>query len=411
MIAAGGLFAVAELGLALTIGGFFASGRAEALVFLAFRPWLLLLFACAVAMRPWRERAAGYALALSLAAIGETAFLHALGSGRVWGDAVRGLLGGALLALPLDLLVQLGLRFGGRLGRAAGFAAGAALLLDPGGLFFYDRLLLDRVPAAAGDRPELMLMTALPIIWGERGAFDPGSRPAESYRALEREFRVRPLDTLSAETLSGHLLLLAQPRALAPAELVALDEWVRRGGRALILTDPSLDWPSDLPLGDLRRPPRIGLLGPILSHWGIRLDAREGKGVAITHAAVPGKRMRLAMTAPGRFEAPICRQLAGSFLIECGVGEGKALLLADADLLRDELWAPYGPARHQRTADNPLAVAEWLDRLAGIRRERVDGEVAWLDPEAPRVRALVLGFAPAGLALIAAAGLGRRRRG
>ena len=223
LIAAAGLFAVAELGLAVTIGGFFAFGRAEALIFLAFRPWLLLLLACALARRDWRMRAAGYALALSFAALGETLFLHILGSAdRLWNDALAGLLAGGLLALLLDLLVQLGRRAGGRLGPVVGFAAGAALLLIPGGLFLYDRILLEPAPAPAEDRPELMLMTALPIIWGESGAFDPTSSPAESYHALRREFRVRPLDNLSRETLTGRLLLLAETRALAPEELVAL---------------------------------------------------------------------------------------------------------------------------------------------------------------------------------------------
>lgn len=412
LIAAAGLFAVAELGLAVTIGGFFTFGRAEALVFLAFRPWLLLLLACALARRDWRMRTAGYALALCLATAGESVFLHILGAAdRLWSDALAGLVAGGLLALLLDLLVQLGRRAGGWLGPAVGFAAGAALLLIPGGLFFYDRILIDRAAPPAEGRPELMLMTALPIIWGEGGAFDPEARPAESYRALRREFRVRPLDTLSPETLTGRLLLLAQPRALAPEELVALDDWVRRGGRALILTDPALDWPSALPLGDIRRPPSIGLLGPLLTHWGILLDPRTWAGPAITHVAVPGRTTRLAMTKPGRFEAPDCRRpLPDPFLIACEVGKGKAMLVADADLLRDDLWAPFGPARHQRIADNPLVVAAWLDGLAGIERPRIDGEVEWLDADAPRGRALALGLAPAGLALLLAAGLGRRRR-
>jgi hypothetical protein len=45
VIAAAATYGAAELLLGLTLGGFFAVGRAEALVFLALRPWLLALAA------------------------------------------------------------------------------------------------------------------------------------------------------------------------------------------------------------------------------------------------------------------------------------------------------------------------------------------------------------------------------
>jgi hypothetical protein len=86
-----------------------------------------------------------------------------------------------------------------------------------------------------------MLMTGLPIVWGEAGPFDPASKPAAAYVELQREFAFRPVDVLDADSLGrGKLLFLAQPQRLAPAELAALDAWIRGGGRALILTDPML---------------------------------------------------------------------------------------------------------------------------------------------------------------------------
>ena len=157
------------------------------------------------------------------------------------------------------------------------FAAAALLwgaITGPGGpASLSSPVRAARAVGAESANPDLMLMTALPLIWGEGGAFDPASRPQLSYKQLQREFRVRPLDVLDEAGLaSGRLLLLAQPRVLAPVELVALDAWVRGGGRALILTDPLLLWPSALPIGDVRRPPAIGLLGPLLAHWGLALD-------------------------------------------------------------------------------------------------------------------------------------------
>ena len=218
-----------------------------------------------------------------------------------------------------------------------------------------------------------MLMTALPLIWGEGGAFDPASRPQLSYKNLQREFRVRPLDVLDEAGLaSGRLLLLAQPRALAPVELVALDAWVRGGGRALILTDPVLVWPSALPIGDIRRPPAIGLLGPLLAHWGLALDppaeARPQPGSIET---TNGKR-RIMLGAPGEFrkQGGTCR-IARAYLASCAIGRGQAILLADADLLRDETWLRPGASEGARiVSDNPLLVADYLDALAGLSRAR-----------------------------------------
>lgn len=406
------MFAAAELALALIIGGFFAIGRAEPLIFFAFRPWLLLALTLFVAREDWRRRAFLYGGALLLASGGEAGFLLALGAADPFPAMLRGLAGAMVLALVLDILVQLAIRLFGSKGRLAGAAAALAVLLVPGGLAFYDHIVLHR-PQAARVPPALMLMTALPIIWGEGGAFDPESRPAESYRLLQREFRVRPLDALSDAGLTGRLLLLAQPRALAPEELVALDAWVRRGGRVLILADPALDWPSRLPLGDPRRPPTVSQLDPLFTHWGVRMEPAPrddaGRAVLATEYALADRGWKLSVTQPGRIEAPDCLTLLPRLIVRCAIGSGEAMLVGDADLLRDDLWAPTGAARHQRTADNPLIVAEWLDRLAGTRRERLDGRVEWLDAQAPRGLALLLGLLPAGLAILLATGVARRR--
>lgn len=224
------------------------------------------------------------------------------------------------------------------------------------------------VPAPPAEpRPPVMLMTGLPLVWGEAGPFDPASRPAAAYTELQKDFDFRPVDVLDKESLGqGRLLFLAQPQRLAPAELAALDLWIRRGGRALILTDPSLTWPSELPLGDVRRPPPIGLLAPLLGHWRLALDppAEAGK----VSAKWNGR--RLAMDSPGRLRSlsPDCSVAEGGWTAICRLGRGTARLVADADLMRDSLWAPDGPQR--RTAENAAIVGDWLDELAGIRRDR-----------------------------------------
>lgn len=223
-------------------------------------------------------------------------------------------------------------------------------------------LLSAAVPPPAEPRPAVMLMTGLPLVWGETGPFDPASRPAAAYVELRKAFDFRPVDVLDEATLArGRLLFLAQPQRLAPAELAALDSWIRAGGRALILTDPMLTWPSALPPGDIRRPPPAGLLGPLLRHWRVSLAEPAEAGEA--EARLDGRRIRLDSPGRLRSSSPDCVVGPDGWTATCRLGRGKAILVADADLMRDSLWV-------SGKADNPDAVGAWLDELAGVSRPR-----------------------------------------
>jgi hypothetical protein len=407
-------YALAELGLALLLG-FFRLGRAEALLFLAVRPWLLIVAAAAVARRPLRSRAIFYGSALLLAASSESIFLLGLGADNPWPEAGRGLIAGAMVAIVADAAIQIGRRMLPRFGALLGALALAALLLLPGALRPYESIVLGSGDSQAAERHDLMLMSALPLEWGEAGPLDPSSRPAAAYRMLAKEFAIRPLDVLEDASLaSGRLLLLAQPRALAPAELVAVDAWVRRGGKALILTDPALTWPSELPLGDIRRPPAIGLLGPLLTHWGLDLVPPEHRAAVIKPSG-PQER-RLAMFAPGRFvkTGGSCAVERQGHIARCSVGKGKAILVADADMMHDRLWVgpgADGAERHARISDNPLLIADWLDELQGSERQRAAPPVQWIASDQDPLTALFLALLPllAAASMFVARAVARRR--
>src|SRR5580765_2657230 len=103
------------------------------------------------------------------------------------------------------------------------------------------------------ERPTLLLLTGLPLLFSEDFSLSNGGSPA--LKRLQSRYRVVPISVTSAAELGkGRLLLMAQPQAQAAENLVALDEWLRRGGRALLFADPMLEWPSERPLGDLTRP-------------------------------------------------------------------------------------------------------------------------------------------------------------
>jgi hypothetical protein len=416
-IAGAALYAAAELLVGIAGGGFLSPGygRAEAMLFLAFRPALLVIAAGLVAPWPWRRRILFYALALGAAGLSQAVLVMALGASGPgpWTEMARGIAAGALLLALADPLIALvRARFGRRAARIAAGLLLAALMVVPGALVPYERVAIGRTEARTAEtRPPLVLATSLPLVWGESGPFDPASRPAPFYEALQREFAPLPIDWVDPEALSrANLALLAQPRPLAPEELVALDAWVRGGGRALILADPQLVWPSSWPIADARRPVTTAAVDPLLRHWGLALHEAADAGEDARQ--IDGR--RIVVAAAGRF-GPLpggaCTIAADGLIARCRIGAGLAELIADADLLHARLWAGAGrrgTERHLRRADTPSFIADRLDALAGLDRPRADPPVAWADPDADRRLALLWAAMPL-LALLALAALAAQR--
>ena len=209
-------------------------------------------------------------------------------------------------------------------------------------------------------KPPLTVMTALPLFGldGEIGDVLNGpDRRAAIVHALEGQYRPIPVDHIDAKTLSqAAVLILAQPRGLSGSELVELDAWIRRGGKALVFADPLLLWPSDLPLGDRRRAPPVTLLDPLLAHWGLVLDIPPLGTEAVEIARLDGK--RLSVAGPGRWQSTrkACAITDDGLVADCRIGAGRALLIADADMLDERLWQESG-------RDNSQSVLDALQRL------------------------------------------------
>ena len=181
--------------------------------------------------------------------------------------------------------------------------------------------------AAQPGKPELLLLTSLPLVFGDD--FDVRKQGSPVLATLSQRFRVRPISTSSREELArGRLLLMAQPPAQTPDNLVALDGWVRNGGRVLLLADPMLEWPSQRALGDPLRAPIMFTDTGLLGHWGLRLDAPDRRG--------PLRRTLFARAiiaaSPGSL-AGTCSIGQQAFVADCRIGHGRAIVVADADLL------------------------------------------------------------------------------
>lgn len=208
------------------------------------------------------------------------------------------------------------------------------------------------------DRLQLGLVTSLPIYWAESPSIESmladGQEPHWVRGKLEQTYQLQPLDTLAQVSGDGtpsdalaklDYLLLAQPAAMPPADLVALDSWVRGGGRALIFADPMLTEESLFGFGDKRRPQDIVTIDPLLARWGLRLafDGDQRAGPRIVGLSDPYAAETL-VDLPGAFilldgpdAAADCTIRSEGLVADCSVGSGKVLLVADAAILQADL--------------------------------------------------------------------------
>ena len=194
----------------------------------------------------------------------------------------------------------------------------------------------------AAERKPLGLFTSLPILWNEAsdvaGLLKPDIQPHWAKAALQARGDIVALDRLDALASSGLTrLVIAQPRPLSPEENVALDNWVKRGGRLLLLADPALTAESAFSIADRRRPQAVVLLSPILARWGLRLEFDDAQifgehSVKVMDVAVP-------VNLPGRFQLSSgenCRSWADGLAVSCGIAKGRVIALADAAVLDQE---------------------------------------------------------------------------
>lgn len=192
-------------------------------------------------------------------------------------------------------------------------------------------------------KPDLGLLTTLPIYWNETADVgellsDTGDPPWPR-AVLEDRFDLVPLDSLAGENglASVDMVLLAQPRALSAEENVALDQWVRAGGQAVVFADPLLTAHSRFGLGDRRRPQGVALLSPILARWGLELtfdpeQGEEERTIDYRDIAIPAHLAGRLEVAAGREE---CRLASDGFVARCAIGSGRVTVFADAALFED----------------------------------------------------------------------------
>ena len=209
-------------------------------------------------------------------------------------------------------------------------------------------------PRPPAERPALLLLTSLPLMFAENFSLEGGGSPA--LKALQSRYRIVPISvTDEADLAKGRILLMAHPLAQPAEDLVALDQWVRGGGRVLLLADPMLEWASGRALGDPLRPPAMFMDTGLLAHWGLTLEAPDERGPKV--GRIGGADVLTA--SPGTLSGSACVVGGGGLVAHCRIGKGHATVIADADFLNvDDL---DGPTDHNLDA--------LLDELAGLERK------------------------------------------
>lgn len=127
----------------------------------------------------------------------------------------------------------------------------------------------------SADRPVVALVSGLPM--GPH--MDPSGRSEPGWvidRQLRELFELRRLQGMPSDIAEDvDLLLLVHPKDVPEHTLVAIDQFVLRGGRLLVFLDPDAeaDQSGVNPLDPLSAAvPQASHLGPLFQAWGIQFD-------------------------------------------------------------------------------------------------------------------------------------------
>lgn len=170
--------------------------------------------------------------------------------------------------------------------------------LDPGKEAFLEYDLARLIYALANpERPVVGLLSGLPMA----GGFDPMmQQPSEPWVIHDQVAQLFDLRTLGreAERIDDDVdvLMLVHPKDLPDSTLYAIDQYILRGGRALVFLDPwaDLDFsaanPMD-PMAGMAGGSRASTLEPLLAAWGLSVDADSFIG---------DERYALTVSGPGQ---------------------------------------------------------------------------------------------------------------
>ncbi|WP_447756242.1 Gldg family protein [Sphingopyxis fribergensis] len=351
------VIAAAIVALGWVAGGQALFGRIDPALAIPLLVPPMLVLAWSQRGEPAAVRGRTIVLTLALLAIAQALLALLLAGSAAWLQLLLTALAGTVAAFLADALV--GWR---RRARLLPWLAGLLLVIGWFGAGHALLALLYRHVAAPAGSPDATMLSGLPLRWsganGIAAMIAEGTQDDPALAQLEAAGPVSLVDSLVDHVPPPRgALLVVHPRALAPQELVAIDAFVRGGGRAVILADALSGWPARYPFGDPRNPPITSLLTPLLDHWAVTLGSAPAGEAGLVPVDFDGARLNLF--SAGRFDRlpRSCRAFADRRVARCPIGSGEVWLVGDADLLFAPSWQPAVPgAAHLRQADT----MEWL---------------------------------------------------
>ena len=349
--------AAALVALAWVAGGQALLGRIDPALAVPLLAPAMLVLAWWQRGEPAAARRRACLLALAFVAITQALLGLMLAASAAWQQLVLTIMAGGIAAVLADGVVQWRSR-----SRLLPWCAGTMLAIGWIGAGHALLAVLYKPTSASAGAPAVTMLTGLPLRWSASpniaAMIDEGTNDDPALARLTAAGPVSLVDSVADHVPpAGGALLIAHPRALAPQELVAIDAFVRGGGRAVVLADALSGWPARQPLGDPRNAPITSLLTPLLDHWGVTLGAAPAHESKPLRVDVDGA--RLDLFSAGRLERlpSTCRAYADRRVALCRIGQGEVWLIGDADVLFAPLWQPLVPgAAHLRQADT----MEWL---------------------------------------------------
>ncbi|MDX2224521.1 MAG: Gldg family protein [Rhodospirillaceae bacterium] len=127
---------------------------------------------------------------------------------------------------------------------------------------------------AKPEQPKIGMITSLPLEGGmSPGQFGMGGTPTPPWAIMDQIkelFDVENLDAALTEIPADiDILMLAQPENLSDSAQYAIDQFVMRGGKALMFVDPNAE--SANPMGGMAGGGSIDGARKLLSAWGVNL--------------------------------------------------------------------------------------------------------------------------------------------
>ena len=151
-------------------------------------------------------------------------------------------------------------------------------------------------------KPLLGIISSLPLDTGAGGmqaAMQGQAQPFVIYEQLQQTYSTKMLDPNFASIPADvDVLMIVDPGPLTPQQLYAIDQFVLKGGRALVFVDPISEIASQgQGMGGEGGGPQSSNLPSLFRAWGVAYDPHEGR-----------RRQGACAIGPDRFRAPAWRR-------------------------------------------------------------------------------------------------------